>query len=131
MTGKTHSNYLAVRPEWLIRRHEEPIDPDFPIVDAHHHLWDRPGWRYLFDEYRADITESGHNVTASIFMQCQAMYRADGPEALRVVGETEFVNGIAAMSASGGYGPTRICAGIVGHANLLVGEGVAGVLESH
>jgi predicted TIM-barrel fold metal-dependent hydrolase len=59
------------------------------------------------------------------------MYRADGPEALRVVGETEFVNGVAAMSASGRYGLTKICAGIVGHANLLIGEQVAGVLESH
>jgi L-fuconolactonase len=131
VTDKTHSNYLAVRPEWLARRHEEPIDLNLPIVDAHHHLWDRPGWRYLFDEYLADIAGCGHNITASVFMQCQAMYRADGPEALRVVGETEFVNGVAAMSASGRYGLTKICAGIVGHANLLIGEQVAGVLESH
>ena len=131
MTGKAPSNYLAIRPEWLARRHEEPIDPDLPIVDAHHHLWDRPGWRYLFDEYLADIIESGHNITASIFMQCQAMYRAGGPEAFRVVGETEFVNGIAAMSASGNYGRRGICAGIVGHANLLLGDRVAGVLEAH
>jgi L-fuconolactonase len=131
MTGRPHGNYLAVRPEWLARRHEAPIDPDLQIVDAHHHLWDRPGWRYLFDEYRADIAESGHNITASIFMQCQAMYRPDGPEAFRVVGETEFVNGIAAKSATGGYGPTGICAGIVGHANLMIGEQVSGVLESH
>ena len=131
MTDKTHSNYLAVRPEWLARRHEEAIDPDLPIVDAHHHLWDRPGWRYLFDEYLGDIGRCGHNITASVFMQCQAMYRADGPEELRVIGETEFVNGIAAMSASGRYGSARICAGIVGHANLLIGERVAGVLESH
>jgi L-fuconolactonase len=131
VTDKTPSNYLAVRPEWLARRHEEAIDPDLPIVDAHHHLWDRPGWRYLFDEYLDDIGRCGHNITASVFMQCQAMYRADGPEELRVIGETEFVNGIAAMSASGRYGPARICAGIVGHANLLIGERVAGVLESH
>jgi L-fuconolactonase len=131
VTDKTHSNYLAVRPEWLARRHEEAIDPDLPIVDAHHHLWDRPGWRYLFDEYLGDIGRCGHNITASVFMQCQAMYRADGPEELRVIGETEFVNGIAAMSASGRYGSARICAGIVGHANLLIGERVAGVLESH
>jgi L-fuconolactonase len=131
VTDNTQSNYLAVRPEWLVRRHEEAIDPDLPIVDAHHHLWDRPGWRYLFDEYLGDIGRCGHNIIASVFMQCQAMYRADGPEELRVIGETEFVNGIAAMSASGRYGSARICAGIVGHANLLIGERVAGVLESH
>ena len=63
--------------------------------------------------------------------QCGAMYRADGPEALRPVGETEFVNGVAAMSASGGYGPTRVCAGIVGHADLTLGDRVQAVLEAH
>jgi len=125
------SNYLAVRPDWLARWGEEPLDPDLPIIDAHHHLWDRPRWRYLFDEYLDDITQSGHKITASVFMQCQAMYRANGPEPLRVVGETEFVNGIAAMSASGRYGEARICAGIVGHADLRQGEAVAAVLEAH
>ena len=125
------SNYLAVRPDWLARGVEGALEPDLPIIDAHHHLWDRPNWRYLFDEYNADIAASGHNITASIFMQCQAMYRSDGPDAMRVVGETEFVNGVAAMSASGNYGPQRLCAGIVGHADLRLGDGVAAVLESH
>jgi L-fuconolactonase len=125
------SNYLPVRPDWLAGRREEPLDPDLPIIDVHHHLWDRPGWRYLFDDYLDDIKESGHRITASVFMQCQSMYRADGPEAFRVVGETEFVNGIAAMSASGRYGPARICAGIVGHADLRRGEDIAPVLEAH
>jgi len=125
------SNYLAVRPDWLARGVEEALEPDLPIIDAHHHLWDRPNWRYLFDEYLADIAASGHNVAASVFVQCQAMYRADGPAAMRVVGETEFVNGVAAMSASGQYGPHRLCAGIVGHADLRLGDDVAGVLEAH
>ena len=124
-------NYLPVRPDWLALRVEDAIDPGIPIIDAHHHLWDRPDWRYLFDEYRADIDASGHNVTASVFVQCQAMYRAEGPADLRVVGETEFVNGVAAMSASGLYGPARLCAGIVGHADLRQGDGVQAVLEAH
>ncbi|WP_210190199.1 amidohydrolase family protein [Bradyrhizobium sp. NAS96.2] len=124
-------NYLAVRPDWLARGVEAALEPELPIIDAHHHLWDRQGWRYLFDEYLADIAGSGHNVMASIFMQCQAMYRADGSAATRVVGETEFVNGIAAMSASGNYGPRHLCAGIVGHADLRLGEEVTPVLEAH
>ena len=122
MTAHRHRNYLAVRPDWLARRREDPIDPDLPIIDAHHHLWDRPGWRYLFDDYLADIAESGHAITASVFVQCQAMYRGDGPAPFRVVGETEFVNGVAAMAASGRYGPAKLCAGIVGHADLRMGE---------
>ncbi|WP_407179329.1 amidohydrolase family protein [Bradyrhizobium sp. STM 3562] len=125
------SNYLPVRPDWLARGVEQALRPDLPIIDAHHHLWDRPNWRYLFDEYNADIAASGHNITASVFMQCQAMYRSDGPAEMRVVGETEFVNGVAAMSASGNYGPRRLCAGIIGHADPRLGDGVAPVLEAH
>lgn len=132
MSGTTaaHSPYLPVRPDWLRRRREVVVEPELPIVDPHHHLWDRPGWRYLLDDLLADI-DTGHNITATVFIQCRAMHRADGPEALRPVGETEFVNGIAAMSASGGYGPTRICAGIVGHADLRLGARVEEVLAAH
>ncbi len=119
-----------IRQEWLDCWHEEIIEPDLPIVDPHHHLWDRPGWRYLLDELLADLN-SGHNIVATVFLQCRAMHRADGPEALRPVGETEFVNGVAAMSASGGYGPTQVCAGIVGHADLRLGASVQAVLEAH
>lgn len=122
--------YLPVRPEWLDRWQEEIVEPELPIVDPHHHLWDRPGWRYLLDDLLADLA-SGHNVVATVFIECHAMHRSDGPEAMRPVGETEFVNGIAAMSASGNYGPTRICAGIVGHADLRLGAAVEEVLEAH
>jgi len=128
---------------------EEILEPDLPIVDPHHHLWDRrtyaapdqteehpfmtairPAQRYLLDELLAD-TGSGHNVVATVFVECGAFYRADGPVELRPVGETEFVNGVAAMSASGTYGPFRACAGIVGKADLLLGDGVVPVLEAH
>ncbi len=103
--------------------------PARPIVDPHHHLWDRGGLRYLIEEMAADIA-SGHNVIATVYVEARSMYRAKGPEALRPVGEVEFANGVAAMSASGGYGPARICAGIVGHANLLLGDGAKPVLEA-
>ena len=115
---------------WLAKRPPEAIlEPDLPIVDPHHHLWDRPGWRYLLDELLAD-TKSGHNIVATVYVQARAMYRATGPEELRPVGETEFVNGVAAMSASGIYGRTRHCAGIVGHADLTLGTRVEPVLAA-
>src|SRR3979411_127603 len=111
------ANYLAVRNDWLARRKEEILEPALPIVDPHHHLWDRPGARYLLDELLAD-TSSGHNIIATVFVQARAMLRGAGAAAMRPVGETEFVNGVAAMSASGIYGKTRHCAGIVAHADL-------------
>jgi predicted TIM-barrel fold metal-dependent hydrolase len=115
---------------------EEILDPDLPICDPHHHLWDRPGVRirtgsrYLLGELLEDIN-SGHNITQTVFIECMSMYRQDGPPEMKPVGETEFVQGIAAQSASGTYGPTRVAAGIVGHANLTLGKAVGQVLEAH
>src|SRR6476646_652821 len=122
--------YLPVRQDWLDRRKEPILEPDLPIVDPHHHLWDRPGWRYLLDELLAD-TSTGHNIIATVFVQARAMVRATGPTELQPVGETEFVNGIAAMSASGIYGRTKVCAGIVGHADLTLGSRVEPILVAH
>jgi len=121
--------YADPNPQWLAQYTEEVIDPKRAIVDPHHHLWDRGGQRYLIEDIAADIA-SGHNVIATVYVEARSMYRASGPEALRPVGEVEFANGAAAMSASGGYGPAAICAGIVGHANLLLGEAVRAVLEA-
>jgi predicted TIM-barrel fold metal-dependent hydrolase len=121
--------YADPRPDWLAQYTEEIIDPARPIVDPHHHLWDRGGQRYLIEEITDDIA-SGHNIIATVYVEARSMYRARGPEAFRPVGEIEFVNGAAAMSASGGYGPAAICAGIVGHVDLLLGEGARPVLEA-
>ncbi len=115
---------------WLALNQEAVLEPQRPICDPHHHLWDHPGSRYLLDELLADIT-SGHNVVSTVFVECASMYRAAGPEALRPVGETEFAGGIAAMSASGNHGSARICAGIVGFADLTLGSAVREVLEAH
>lgn len=128
---------------------EAILDPELPIVDPHHHLWDwsmlpdtrprplhpfhiaiEPRPRYLLDELRADVT-SGHNVRATVFVECRAMYNADAPAELQPIGETQFVNGVAAMSASGLYGELRACAGIVGRADLIQGDAVRRVLEAH
>ncbi len=123
-------HYLAVRQDWLDRRREAILEPALPIVDPHHHLWDRPQWRYLLDELLAD-TNSGHNIIATVFVQCRAMHRAGGPVEMRPVGETEFVNGVAAMSESGIYGKTKVCTGIVGHADMSLGSKVEAVLQAH
>ena len=118
---------------WLGKLKEEALEPDLPICDPHHHLWDaRPGAvqdRYLLDEILADVG-GGHNIVSTVFIECGAMFKADGPEAYRCVGETEFVNGIAAMSASGNYGKSRIAAGIVGTVDLRIGDAAAGVLDA-
>ena len=118
-----------VRQDWLDRRQEPILEPELPIIDPHHHLWQRPGWRYLLDDLLLD-TNSGHNIVATVFVQASSMYRDKGPVELRPVGEAEFVNGIAAMSASGIYGKTRVAAGIVGHADLTLGGRVEPVLSA-
>jgi predicted TIM-barrel fold metal-dependent hydrolase len=130
---------------------EAILEPELPIIDPHHHLWDRvpvysvnppqPGMhafegvmranaRYFFEEFLADV-RSGHRVRASVFLECTSMYRAEGPIPLRPVGETEFVNGVAAMSASGIYGELRACAGIVGKVDMTLGDAAGGVLDAH
>ncbi len=133
VTGKAAPSksglYADPREDWLAQRREEIIDPQRPIVDPHHHLWDRGGQRYLIEEMTDDIA-SGHNIVATVYVDCRSMYRATGPEAFRPVGEVEFANGIAAMSASGGYGKAAICAGIVSHVNLLLGDDARPVLEA-
>lgn len=114
---------------WAAMRSEDALEPQLPIVDTHHHLWDDARGTYGADEFMMDAS-SGHKVVATVYLQHLAMYRADGPEALRPVGEVEFANGIAAASASGRYGPIRLCEGIVGHANLLLGDEVQPVVEA-
>lgn len=114
---------------WLAQTVEDPIEPELPICDPHHHFWDRPGDRYFLDELNRDL--SGHNVTETVFVECGSMYRQDGPTDLRPVGETEFVQGIAAQSASGQYGSTAVAAGILGFADLRLGAAVAPVLAAH
>ena len=128
---------------------EPALEPDLPIVDPHHHLWletpadtaSRQGDenpfnhvrreipRYLFDELHEDLTK-GHNVIATVYAECGSMYRADPADPMRVVGEVEFANGVAAMYASGRFGPMRACTGIVGYAELMLGGAVRDVLEA-
>jgi len=132
-----------------LRSYREPIlEPDLPIIDPHHHLWDRretaPAGEpakhgfsrmlqkvplYLADDLAADVN-SGHNVLTTVYMECGSMYRTDGPDALKPIGETEYVAQVAADSIDAG-GKARLCAGIVSHANLSLGDAAAAVLEAH
>ncbi|TAL03597.1 MAG: amidohydrolase [Rhodospirillaceae bacterium] len=133
---------------------ETIIEPDLPIIDPHHHLWFLPEAsvraigsqdnalsramtsvlrhhaHYMFDELMADL-QSGHNVRATVAVEAHVMYRAAGPEVMRSVGEVEFLNGVAAIAASGLFGETRACAGIVGGVDLALGDAVKDVLFAH
>ena len=124
---------MATNEAWLAQVEEVALDPTLPIIDTHHHLWDyrdgRGERRYLMDELQRDL-QTGHNIVATIFIECRAMYRGSGSELMKPVGEIEFVNGIAAMAASGLYGNTRVAAGIMGFAELQDGDRVKSVLEA-
>ncbi len=108
---------------------EEILEPDLPIIDAHHHLWDVPGYQYYLDDLLADL-KSGHRIEQTVFVQCGYAYRDAGPETLRPVGETECVAAIAA-EAERRCDAGRICAAIVGYADLRLGNQVEAVLEAH
>src|ERR1700730_17828914 len=114
--------------DWLALTQEPPLEPEMPICDPHHHFWDFrtariPYQRYLLHELAADM-QSGHNVRSTVFIEARAMYCVDSPEEMQPIGEVEFVQGLAAASASGLYGLGREAASIIGHANLLLGDRV-------
>ena len=120
--------------DWLALTPEPTLEPELPICDPHHHFWDfrterNPYERYLLHELADDIN-SGHNIRSTVFVEARAMYRADGPEEMRSVGEVEFVQGLAAASASGLYGSGQAAAAIVGNANLNLGGRLEPVLEA-
>ena len=120
--------------DWLEFTQEETLEPDIPIIDPHHHFWDKraeriPYQRYLLQEL-ADDVNCGHNVVSTVFIEARAMYRAGGPAEMRPVGEVEFVQGQGAASATGLYGPARAAAAIIGHADLNLGAGVERVLDA-
>jgi L-fuconolactonase len=120
--------------DWLKTVTEDALEPDLPICDPHHHLWDdRVGAtqeRYLLPEMLDDLS-GGHNIRSTVFIECGSMFRSNGPDAYKPIGETEFVKGIAAMSESGMYGETHIAAGIVGTVDLKIGDESADVLDAH
>ncbi|MBW2282628.1 MAG: amidohydrolase family protein, partial [Deltaproteobacteria bacterium] len=113
---------------WLARTPEEALEPERPICDPHHHLWQHPESSYVTADLLADTRE--HRVVETVFVECSSGYRTSGPEALRPVGETDYVEKMAAESAGTGS-PTDMAAGIVGFADLRAGAAVREVLEAH
>lgn len=122
--------HIAVRETWLASRREAILEPDLPLIDPHHHLWDRDYYPYLEPQFVADL-DSGHRIEATVFVECKAMHRRDGPEALRPVGETVFVRDLAEAHERARPNATRIAAGIVGYADLSLGAAVEDVLHAH
>ena len=115
---------------WLDQVQEEIIDPSRRIIDPHHHLWSEP---LMFGRYElADLwadTGSGHNIEKTVFIDCHANYRSDGPGRLKPIGETEYVAEVAAASRANPEQAT--IAAIVSHANLFLGDEVEEVLLAH
>ncbi|WP_250493147.1 amidohydrolase family protein [Caballeronia sp. GAWG1-1] len=125
-TMSSSSNYLPVRADWLASGTEPALEPDIPIIDAHHHFYERPGWTYMLDQYLDDAT-SGHNITASVYMQALTRYRPSGPEALKPAGEIEYVADVTAPLQKG---KPQVAKGMVGYADLRRGAAVRDVLEA-
>jgi predicted TIM-barrel fold metal-dependent hydrolase len=118
----------AARNAWLQLTVETPVEPSLPICDPHHHFWDRPDGRYVVEDLLQD-TRGGHRIVSTVFIECRERWRKSGPEEMRSIGETEFVEGI--VGPRGKYGETEVAAGIVGFADLALGAAVAPVLEAH
>ncbi len=129
MTAAIKPKHIPIREDWLRQHDEAVIDPGQPIIDAHHHLWDKQGNRYLLAEMRADI-DCGHRVLATVFAEGKEGYRADGPPELRPLGETEMIAAIAEESARDSDGP-RVAAGIIGYVDLMIGAAAGPVLDRH
>ncbi|MFK7914406.1 MAG: amidohydrolase [Pseudomonadales bacterium] len=115
---------------WLARLQEPVLEPELPIIDPHHHLWLRNGYTYLMPELAADLA-CGHHFVATVYAECHSMYRPGGAPEQRSLGETEFVRGQAAMSASGEFGPARACDVMFGNVDLTLGSAAEPLLEQH
>ncbi len=109
---------------------ETALEPELPICDAHHHLWERPPRDYLLGDLLGDL-RSGHNIVSTVAVECGYGYRRDGAAELKPLGESEFLENIANRVAVDATINTRIAAAIVGYANLALGDAVAPVLEAH
>ncbi|WP_327752268.1 amidohydrolase family protein (plasmid) [Sphingobium sp. SJ10-10] len=116
---------------------EKAIAPDLPIIDVHHHFWDetlgfaKTFGRFLPLDFEAQVVESGHKLIASVYADCGSGFRDTGPEELRCVGETEFVEQVAETFAAGSGPLGKVAAGIVSRADLTLGDAVGAVLDAH
>ncbi len=116
------SPHFPVRPAWLALKSEDVIDPDQPIFDCHHHLWDRPEGLYGAEELAQDVAD-GHNILASLYVQCRTGYRQNGPDPMRPVGEVETILDWCKAQP-------RLPIGLVAFADLQLGADVEPVLQA-
>ena len=119
--------------DWLDKVKEAPVEPDYPVIDPHHHLWlsnHRREFAYPIEDLGKDV-RTGHNILATVFIQCLSMYRETGPEHLKPVGETEWIDSIATDFGSRNPQDAKLCAGIVGHVDFRLSEHVDEALEAH
>ena len=130
MTSQTKARHIPIREDWLGLRSEVPLDAGRPIIDAHHHLWDKPDNRYMLREMTHDIS-TGHNIVATVFVEGRASYRSDGEPNLRSLGETEMATASAVKSKAQSEGKLQVAAGIVGFVDLMLGEAVGPLLDRH
>ena len=121
---------MAIEREEVKVSAEAALEAEPPICDPHHHLWERSANRYLLEDLVQDLS-SGHNVVSTVGIECGYGYRKDGPEDVKPVGETEFLDGVAEHAAADATIKTKIVAGIIGFADLTLGDAVAAVLEAH
>ncbi len=126
---------MAIGRDWRDQVREDALDPDLPIIDAHHHIWNEAPVP-IVEAYPAEMlfedkANSGHNVIATVEVDCLAHYRTNGPERFRVIGETEYVDRVADEAEQLGGRYAGACAAIVPNANLLEGASVGEVLDAH
>ena len=119
----------AERDAWLAGYTEDILEPDLPIIDAHHHLWIRNDVPYLLREFATDMN-SGHNIVGTVFAECHSMYRTHGAEAEKSIGEMEFIAGVAAMSDAGAFNTEAVCRTAVGNVDLALGDAAKPILEA-
>ncbi len=117
---------MTTETPWLDRTPEAALEPELPICDPHHHLWEFPTSVYLVEELLQDLG-AGHNVVKTVYLECNENYRSTGPAPLFPVGETEFVEQVTRQYQQ----HPKLAAGIVGFADLALGSAVREVLEAH
>ena len=120
---------MPINKKWLETVAEETIEPDLQICDPHHHLWKHPNSTYLTQEFLED-TSSGHKIASTVFVECMSEYYTDSPKPLAPVGETEFVEKLANKNIAEST-ETHIAKAIVGFADLLLGDSVEEIFDSH
>jgi L-fuconolactonase len=125
--GATKPPHIAIRPDWLALRTEAALEPELPIIDAHHHLWEFPDKRYCVQDLLDDMA-SGHDIRATVFVECKTHYDTDAPADRASAGEMRFALAQAREAAAIGAS-TRVGAAFVGNVDLTLGEAAGAALD--